>query len=88
MRRYKLSRRIIPFSVFRKMKPNELKAIGAKVQPPLFLTPSDKKPTPSEAPVYYQLHEVEADAIPAVRRKRLLGFREWCDFKAKETVTA
>ena len=79
MRRYKLSRRIIPFSVFRKMKPNELKAIGAKVQPPLYLTPSDKKPTPSEAPIYYQLHEAEADAIPAVPKKRLLGFREWCE---------
>lgn len=78
MRRYKLSRRIIPFNVFRKMKPNELKAVGAKVQPPLFLNPSDKKPTPSEAPIYYQLHEAEADAVPFVPKKRLLGFREWC----------
>lgn len=88
MRRFKPARRIIPFSVFSKMKPNELTAVGAKVQPPLFLTPSDKKPTPSEAPIYYQLHEAEADAAPAVPKKRLLGFREWCDLKAKETVTA
>jgi hypothetical protein len=31
MRPFKPVRRVIPFSVFRNMKPNELKAIGAKV---------------------------------------------------------
>ena len=77
MRPFKPVRRVIPFSVFRNMKPNELKAIGAKVLPPLYLTPSDVKPKPSEAPVYYQLHEAEAPP------KRVLGFREWCESSAK-----
>lgn len=77
------TRRIIPFSVFRKMKPNELKAIGAKVKPPLYLTPSAAKPKPAEAPVYYQLHEAEAEAPTVASPKRVMGFREWYETSAK-----
>ncbi len=83
MRPLKPVRRVIPFSVFRNMKPNELKAIGAKVLPPLYLTPSDLKPKPSEAAVYYQLHEAEAEAVVVVPKKRVMGFREWCENSAK-----
>jgi hypothetical protein len=81
MRPFKPVRRVIPFNVFRNMKPNELKAIGAKVLPPLYLTPSDVKPKPSDAPIYYQLQEAEANAeAPAVAPpKRVMGFREWCE---------
>jgi hypothetical protein len=78
MRPFKPVRRVIPFSVFRNMKPNELKAIGAKVLPPLYLTPSDVKPKPSEAAVYYQLHEATSEELAVAPPKRVLGFREWC----------
>jgi hypothetical protein len=77
MRPFKPVRRVIPFSVFRNMKPNELKAIGANVKPPMFLTPSDVKPKPSEAAVYYQLHEAVAPP------RRVMSFREWCEQKYK-----
>ena len=88
MRPLKPTRRLIPFSVFRKMKPDELKAIGAKVKPPLYLRPSDVKPKPSEAPVYYEHHEAEANAeAPAIApTKRLMGFREWCEKQTSPKV--
>ena len=79
MRPFKPVRRVIPFSVFRNMKPNELKAIGAKVLPPLYLTPSDVKPKPSEAAVYYQLHEEPVEHTASKSPKRVMGFREWCE---------
>ena len=85
MRPLKPTRRIIPFSVFRKMKPNELKAIGAKVKPPVILTPSDLKPKPSDAPVYYEHHEAEVEASAVAPTKRLMGFREWCEQNPERT---
>jgi hypothetical protein len=76
---FKSNRRIVPFSVYRKLTPAERKSFGAKITPPMYLTPSDEKPKPSDGPVYYQLHEekVAAEAAAAPTR-RVMGFREWC----------
>jgi hypothetical protein len=88
MRPFKPVRRVIPFSVFCKMKPNELKAIGAKVHPPVYLTPSDTKPKPSEAPVYYQLHEATSEELAVPPPKHVMGFRQWCSRNSTGTLRA
>jgi hypothetical protein len=77
----KSNRRIVPFSVYRKLTPAERKDFGTKIKPPMYLTPSDEKPKPSDGPVYYQLHELEAEAAgdaAIAPTRRVMSFREWC----------
>ena len=93
----KYSRRIVPFSVYRKLTTAERKSFGAKIKPPMYLTPSDEKPKPSDGPVYYQLHELEAEAAGTAvdgaataavsPPKRVMGFRVWCErFHSEKSV--
>ena len=76
----KSNRRIVPFSVYRKLTTAERKGFGTKIKPPMYLTPSDEKPKPSDGPVYYQLHEEKTDTGASIApTRRVMSFREWCE---------